>query len=139
MSKKQQKHHEKKKVDIKAHKAEPQLITHADDWYMPAADVFELENQVVIEVDMPGVSEKGVEMTLKGNELVVTGHVAHEEERDDVVLYREYGEGHFHRHFVVNETIDREKISLVISEGVLRITLPKKESYQPRRIEVKAG
>ncbi len=139
MPKKQQKHVKKKKLDITTHKAEPHLVSHTDEWYVPAADVFEFENAVIIEMDMPGVSEDGVDIKLQGDEIVVTGHVVHEEERDDVVLYKEYDEGHFHRHFLLNETIDRDKITPVISDGILKITLPKKETYKPKKIEVKSG
>ncbi len=139
MPKKQQKHVEKKKMDITTHKAEPHLVSHTEEWYVPAADIFEFENEVIIEMDMPGVSQDGVNMKLQGGEIIVTGHVVHEEERDDVLLYREYDEGHFHRHFVLNETIDTDKISPVMSNGVLRITLPKKKAYKQRQIEVKAG
>ena len=139
MPKKQQKPAEKEKIDIQEHVAEPHLLAHTDNWYVPAVDLYELENEVVIEVDMPGVGESDVDMRLHGDEVIVTGHVAHEEERDDLMLYREYNEGHFHRHFLINETIDRENISPVISNGVLRIILPKKEDYKPRRIKVSGG
>ena len=139
MPKKQQKHVEKKKLDIAAHKAEPHLASHTDEWYVSAADIFEYENEVIIEMDMPGVSKDDVDMKLKENEIVVTGHVVHGEDRDDEVLYREYDEGHFHRHFVLNDTIDRDKISSVMAEGVLRIVLPKKQAYKQRQIEVKSG
>ncbi|MFQ5686862.1 MAG: Hsp20/alpha crystallin family protein [Candidatus Scalindua sp.] len=139
MPKKQQKHVEKKKLDITAHKAEPHLASHTDEWYVSAADIFEYENEVIVEMDMPGVSKDDVDMKLKENEIVVTGHVVHGEDRDDKVLYREYDEGHFHRHFVLNDTIDRDKISSVMAEGVLRIVLPKKQAYKQRQIEVKAG
>ena len=139
MPMKQQKHVEKKKLDITAHKAEPHLASHTDEWYVSAADIFEYENEVIIEMDMPGVSKDDVDMKLRENEIVVTGHVVHGEDRDDEVLYREYDEGHFHRHFVLNDTIDRDKISSVMAEGVLRIVLPKKQAYKQRQIEVKAG
>ena len=139
MPNKQQKHVEKKKLDITTHKAEPHLISHTDEWYVSVADIFEYENEVIIEMDMPGVSKDDVDMKLRGNEIVVTGHVVHGEDRDDEVLYREYDEGHFHRHFVLNDTIDRDKISSVMAEGVLRIVLPKKQAYKQRQIDVKAG
>jgi HSP20 family protein len=139
MPKKQQKHVEKKKLDITAHKAEPHLASHTDEWYVSASDIFEYENEVIVEMDMPGVSKDDVDMKLRENEIVVTGHVVHGEDRDDEVLYREYDEGHFHRHFVLNDTIDTDKISSVMAEGVLRIVLPKKQAYKQRQIEVKAG
>ena len=139
MSKREQKRVEKKEVDITTHKEEPYLMSHADRWYVPAVDIYEVEDEVVIEVDMPGVSEDDVDLKLQGDEIILTGHVIHDEDRDDAVLYREYDEGHFHRHFIINETIDRERISPVMSNGVLKVSLPKKEDYRPRRIEIKGG
>jgi HSP20 family protein len=139
MPRKQHEYLEKKKMDVTTHKAEPQLIAHTDKWYTPAADLFEYENEIIIEVDMPGVSKEGVEMTLQGDELIVSGHVVHDEERDDVILYREYDEGHFHLHVLLNEAINKDKISPEMTNGVLKITMPKKETYKPRKIEVKKG
>ena len=133
------KHVEKKKLNITAHKAEPHLASHTDEWYVSAADIFEYENEVIIEVDMPGVNKDDVNMKLRENEIVVTGHVVYGKDRDDEVLYREYDEGHFHRHFILNDTIDRDKISSVMAEGVLRIVLPKRKAYKQRQIEIKAG
>jgi HSP20 family protein len=139
LAKKEKKPATKEKIDIATHASEPHLASHTNKWYVPEVDLYELDNEVVIEMDMPGVSESDVEMKMHGDEIIVTGHVVHEEDRDDSVLYREYDEGHFHRHFLINETIDRERISPVISNGVLRITLPKKEDFKPRKIKVRKG
>jgi len=73
------------------------------------------------------------------DELVVTGHVTHGEDEDDYVLYREYDVGHFHRHFGLPPSIDRGKIEAVMADGVLTVTMPKREEANPRPIPIKVG
>jgi HSP20 family molecular chaperone IbpA len=54
-------------------------------------------------------------------------------------LYTEYNIGNYYREFVLNEDIDESKIRATMRNGVLELTIPKKEHAKPRRIEVQAG
>ncbi|TAK57059.1 MAG: Hsp20/alpha crystallin family protein, partial [Bacteroidetes bacterium] len=51
--------------------------------------------------------------------------------------YNEYNIGHYHRHFVISDAINRDKIEAKMSDGVLSLVLPKAEHVKPRKIEVK--
>jgi HSP20 family protein len=125
---------EKREVDTGAHQE-----LRSGNWFVPATDVYETPEEVVLVIDMPGVCFDCAHVNIVDDELVVTGHVTHGEDQDDYVLYREYDVGHYHRHFGLPNTIDRTKIGAVMADGVLTVTMPKVEEVKPRRIPVQVG
>jgi HSP20 family protein len=125
---------EKREVDTNIHQE-----LRSGNWFVPATDIYETPEAVVLAIDMPGVCYDCTHINIVDDELIVTGHVTHGEDQDDYVLYREYDVGHYHRHFGVPPMIDREKIEAVMAEGVLTLTMPKVEEVRPRRIPIKGG
>jgi HSP20 family protein len=125
---------EKLEVDTSIHQE-----LRSGNWFVPAADIYETPEQVVLVMDMPGVCFDCAHVNIVDDELVVTGHVTHGEDQDDYVLYREYDVGHYHRHFGLPPMIDRGKIKAVMADGVLKVTMPKVEEVKPRRIPIKAS
>jgi HSP20 family protein len=125
---------EKHEVDASIHQE-----LRSGNWYVPAADVYETPEEVILVMDMPGVCFDCAHVNLVDDELVVTGHVTHGEDQDDYVLYREYDVGHYHRHFGLPEVIDRTKIGAVMADGVLTVTMHKVEDVKPRRIPIKVS
>jgi HSP20 family protein len=109
------------------------------NWFVPATDVYETAQEVVLVMDMPGVCFDCTHVSIVDDELVVTGHVTHGEDEDDYVLYREYDVGHYHRHFGLPPTIDRARIEARMADGVLTVVMPKVEQVRPRRIAVKVA
>ena len=125
---------EKREVDQQIHRE-----LRSGNWFVPAADIYETPEKVVLVMDMPGVCFDCAHVNIVDDELVVTGHVAHGEDQDDYVLYREYDVGHYHRHFGLPPTIDRERIDAITADGVLTVTMSKVEEVKPRRIPIKVG
>ena len=125
---------EKREVDTSVHQE-----LRSGNWFVPAADIYETPEEVVLVMDMPGVCFDCAHVNIVDDELVVTGHVTHGEDQDDYVLYREYDVGHYHRHFGLPELIDRGSIDASMANGVLAITMPKTEQAKPRRIPIKVG
>jgi HSP20 family protein len=125
---------EKSQVDTTIHQE-----LRSGNWFVPATDVYETAQAVVLIMDMPGVCFDCAHVSIVDDELVVTGHVTHGEDQDDYVLYREYDVGHYHRHFGLPLTIDRAKIEASMNDGVLTVTMPKVEQVRPRRIPVKVA
>jgi HSP20 family protein len=123
---------EKQQVDTDIHQE-----LRSGNWFVPATDIYETPEKVVLVMDMPGVCFDCTHVSIVDDELVVTGHVTHGEDQDNYVLYREYDVGHYHRHFGLPELVDRAKIEAVMSNGVLTVTLPKAEEVKPRRIPIK--
>jgi HSP20 family protein len=125
---------EKSQVDTDIHQE-----LRSGNWFVPPTDVYETAEEVVVVMDMPGVCFDCAHVSIVDDELVVTGHVTHGEDQDDYVLYREYDVGHYHRHFGLPPTIDRERIEASMNDGVLTVVMPKVEQVRPRRITVKVA
>lgn len=107
--------------------------------YIPAADVYETQTDVVVVADMPGVDEKSVEISLENNVLTLTGHAVRQEHGKHELLCQGYLPGDYQRSFRLSEDVDRDQIKARVKDGVLRITLPKAKEKQPRKIAVEAG
>ena len=125
---------EKREVDTSIHRE-----LGSGNWFVPATDVYETPEKVVLVIDMPGVCFDCAHVSIVDDELVVTGHVTHGEDKDDYVLYREYDVGHYHRHLGLPEMVNRNEIEAVMTDGVLTVTLSKVEEVKPRRISIKAA
>ena len=125
---------DKREVDTMVHQE-----LRSGNWFVPAADIYETPEKIVLVMDMPGVCFDCAHVSVVDDELVVTGHVTHGEDQDDYVLYREYDVGHYHRHFGLPPTISRDKIEASMADGVLSVTMPKVEELKPRRIPITVG
>ena len=106
----------------------------------PAVDVTEDDTAYKVTAELPGMSEKEVEVVLSGDTLTLKGEKRQEKEQKEKNFYlseRTYGS--FQRSFFVPEGVDRDKIGADFSKGVLTITLPKSEKavQQQKKIEVK--
>jgi HSP20 family protein len=123
---------DKREVDTDIHQE-----LRSGNWFVPAADIYETPDKIVLVMDMPGVCSDCARVSVIDDELVVTGHVTHGEDQDDYVLYREYDVGHYHRHFGLPPMIDRSGIDADMTDGVLRVTMLKLEEAKPRRIPIK--
>lgn len=104
--------------------------------YSPAADVRETKEGYVLDLDLPGLTEKDVEVTLEGKHLTIRG----ERKAPDQAGYTrvERGFGAFERVFHLPEDVDVAKIEAKARNGVLTVTLPRAESAKARTIAVKA-
>ena len=133
----------KGKKEVKALKE----LTHAGPVFIPAVDIFENQDALILIADMPGVDSSGVDIHLKDSELTISGRPGvrpgggpGKEEKNEVTsLYTEYESGSFLRSFTLSNVIDQEKIEASMKNGVLKVILPKAESAKPRQIVVQTG
>lgn len=107
--------------------------------YTPAADIFENENSITLLADMPGVKANDLEIDLRDNILTLRGRVSAPEREGETEVLREYRAGTFFRQFTLSETIDQARIDAKLTDGVLRLELPKVERAKPRQITVKTA
>ncbi|TWU43486.1 Spore protein SP21 [Novipirellula aureliae] len=105
--------------------------------YRPGFDILESENELTLYGDMPGVEDKDLDIRYENERLTIQGKVPARNE-SETMLRQEYGIGDYERTFMIGESIDAEKISAEIHNGVLIVHLPKTEAVKPKRIEVKA-
>jgi HSP20 family protein len=111
--------------------------THSGPVYSPAVDIFENDSSITVLADLPGVRANDLKIDLRENVLTLLGRVAAPEVSGDATVLREYEAGMFFRQFTLGETIEQSKIDAKLSDGVLRLELPKAERARPRQIAVR--
>jgi len=107
----------------------------AEQFIAPAATVLENADGYTLEVEMPGVSKENLEMWVENNELTILGRRSMPSV-EGTLLHRESRQENFRRAFELDPSIDAEKISAKIEQGVVTLTLPKAEQVKPRKITV---
>ncbi|MCK5570511.1 MAG: Hsp20/alpha crystallin family protein [Spirochaetes bacterium] len=104
----------------------------------PAVDVRENENGYSMEVELPGLTEKDIEVKVEGNLLTLSSKKSEEKEEEKKgYLRRERRSYSFYRSFVLPENTDAEKISVGFKNGLLTLSLPKPEKEKPKLLEIK--
>jgi HSP20 family molecular chaperone IbpA len=107
--------------------------------FTPDVDIFENDNELILLADMPGVEPDSLKIDLRDNTLTLSGNVEAEDTSQEESLLVEYETGHYYRQFNMSEIIDQEKIEANLTDGVLRLTLPKVAKATPRQITVSVG
>lgn len=106
--------------------------------YVPAADIRLNDQELIVHIDVPGVSKDNLEVALENGVLTIHGERKYEHgEKDRVLLGRGYGV--FSKSIALPEDVDPERLSADLRDGVLSIRVPKHERARPRRIEVTGG
>jgi HSP20 family molecular chaperone IbpA len=105
--------------------------------YSPSVDIFENDNAITVLADMPGVKAQDLKIDLRESMLTLTGRVTAPDSAKESDVLREYQSGTFFRQFTLSETIDQAKIDAKLTDGVLRLELPKVEKAKPRQITVR--
>lgn len=103
----------------------------------PRMDVVEDADKIKVEAELPGLTKEDIEVRLVDNHLTIKGEKKEDRERQegDYTL-RERRFGSFHREFTLPASADSSKIDAGFVNGVLSVTIPKKEEAKPRQIEV---
>ncbi len=107
----------------------------SEQFIAPAATVLENADGYTLEVEMPGVSKENLEMWVENNELTILGRRSMTSV-EGTLVHRESRQENFRRAFELDPSIDAEKISAKIEQGVVTLTLPKAEQVKPRKITV---
>jgi len=106
----------------------------------PAVDVRENEDGYLMEAELPGLSEKDVELKVEDNILTLSSKKEEgKEEQKDGYLIRERCRTEFARTFVLPKDVDRENIKAEFKNGLLNVSIPKAPEAKPRRIDVKVN
>lgn len=105
--------------------------------FVPAADILETRDAVILKLDMPGVSKEHVDITVDKGTLTIAGTCDSEESGTPV--YRETRIGDYRRQFTLPEDVNPDRIGASMKAGVLTITLPKPEEVKPKKIKIAAA
>jgi len=107
----------------------------SEQFIAPSASVVEAEDGYTLEVEMPGVNKDGLEISVENNELTIVGRRSHPSV-EGKLIHRESRSENYRRAFELDPSIDADKISAKIDQGVATLTLPKAEHVKPRKITV---
>ena len=107
----------------------------AEQFITPPASVTEIADGYMLEIEMPGVKKDGLEISVENNELTIIGGRSLPAV-EGTLIHRESRPENFRRAFEIDPSIDADKISAKIDQGLATLTLPKAEQVKPRKITV---
>ena len=102
----------------------------------PVIDIYETDNEFVLNANMPGLSRDNLKVKLEENELVMFGRIDYENTMGRKYLLNESLLGNYFRRFKLADTIDKNKIEAKYDNGQLIVKLPKYEKAKPRTIDI---
>jgi len=112
----------------------------ANTTFAPPVDVYEDEHNVTLKIEVPGIEEKDIDVSIENNTLTVHGERKYEkEEKEENYRRVERQYGSFTRTFSLPSTVDQEKVQADYDKGVLKIKLAKKAEAKPKQIKVNVG
>jgi len=105
--------------------------------WVPAVDIFETNEAIVIKAELPGITSQDISVEVKDNTLTLKGEKKFEKEVKEENYHRvERSYGSFQRAFTLPGTIHQEKVKAKFKDGILEITLPKVEEAKPKQVKV---
>ena len=108
--------------------------------FVPPVDVYEDEQNLVLKLEVPGVNEEDLNVSLENDTLVIQGERKFEKEEKEENFHRiERRYGAFTRTFKLPNTLDSEKVEANYEKGILKITIGKKAEAKPKQIKVGAA
>lgn len=106
----------------------------------PRVDIFENKDQLVLEAELPGMSSEDFDLSFENNVLTLKGERRFEKKTGEGDYHRvERSYGAFTRSFTLPQTVTAEGAAAEFDNGVLRVSLPKREETKARKIEVQGG
>lgn len=105
--------------------------------WLPAVDIFESDQELVLTAEVPGIEEKDIEISLENNVLSIKGERRLEKETKEENYHRiERSYGTFYRSFTLPNYVDPEKVSATHENGVLKIRMNRKPELKPKKVKI---
>jgi len=105
--------------------------------FVPTADIYETQESLIVNLEMPGVDKERVSIHVEDGILQVEGQLDFAQYEGLQPVYTEYNIGNYSRNFRLPNQVDQTKIEAQMKDGVLSLMLPKVEQAKPRKIQVK--
>ena len=104
--------------------------------YVPQVDISEDAERFTVVADMPGVDEASVEATVQNRVLTIEGWARCDKPAGQEPLGQEFGCGRYRRDFTLSDAVDPDRIQARVKNGVLTVSIPKREEVKARKIPV---
>jgi HSP20 family protein len=106
----------------------------------PPTDIYEAKDSIIIVCDMPGVSDKSVDVSYEDDVITLVGwQTALDSIKEKQLIHKGFRGGVFKRSFSLLTDINIEGINAKMKDGVLKVILPKSEKVKPKKINVEIG
>jgi HSP20 family molecular chaperone IbpA len=131
----------KKDVTQKANDKQREVATRQETRrsLVPAVDIFERDDALHVIADMPGVTQEALHIEVDNQVLSIEGDIGFDMPEGVKASYAEVHGDRYARRFTLSQEIDTDGIEAKISNGVLSLMLPKRETHRRRHIEVKSA
>ena len=107
--------------------------------FIPKTDIYEMDEEIILVADIPGADQKSIDITLEKNILTIDAYADRNIPEGYKLAYSEYEPGDYQRSFQLSGEVDRDKIEATVTNGELRLRLPKSETTKLKKIPVKVG
>jgi HSP20 family protein len=110
--------------------------------WLPPMDVVETGEEILCHLEVPGLSERDLDISIEGNIVTIAGekkYLRNESEKEQGFRHFERRYGRFERSFTIPQTVEASKVRARYDNGVLTVVLPKAERSKPRRVEVESS
>jgi HSP20 family protein len=105
--------------------------------WAPPVDIYETEDAIVLKAELPGIDPKDVEVRVEDNTLYLKGERNYEKDVNEQNYHRiERSYGSFARSFTLPNSISAEKVKAEYKDGLLTLTMPKREEAKPKTIKI---
>jgi HSP20 family protein len=105
--------------------------------FVPAVDIYEDDKKVMLKLEVPGIEQRDLDVSVENNTLTVKGERKFEQEEKEENFHRiERRYGSFFRAFTLPSTVDTENVQASYNAGVLKLELKKKPEAQPKQIKI---
>lgn len=108
-----------------------------DDYFLPAVDAMETEQELVLLADMPGVSPDRLDITVEEGVLTLAGRVEPESAEHEETIQQEFLRGDYYRQFRIPREFQADRIDASVKNGVVTVRIPREERSAPKRIEIR--
>jgi HSP20 family protein len=106
--------------------------------WAPPVDILEDANDLILRAELPGLKAEDVDIRIENNILTLRGERKSESKEDSANYHRrERSCGAFSRSFSLPSTVQQEKVAAEFKDGILQVTLPKREETKPKQISIK--
>ncbi len=105
----------------------------------PPVDIFETDDSITLQADMPGVSKDRLNLRIEGTNLLIEGTIGIAPEQEMQPLHADIRSAVYRRSFLLSNELEAARIDANLQDGVLTVRIPKRAELLPRRIEVRTG
>ena len=126
----------KEKIDSDEDKSWEDALEN-ESWINPVVDIFETDEEFCLLAQLPGVEKNNMKIKLEDGNLLVMGRINYEEAINREYTLKESETGNYFRKFKLSDLVDQQRINANYENGLLKVTLPKKERVKPKDIDIK--